>query len=51
VEYTDQPGQDWSVSKVIKRGFARSGKVLRAEEVVVRRFKAEPSASDEAGES
>lgn len=39
VEFTDKPTQDWAVSKVIKRGFARSGKVLRAEEVVVKRYR------------
>ena len=51
VEQTDQPSQDWTVSKVIKRGFARSGKVLRAEEVVVRRFKAVAPASESEGDS
>lgn len=40
VEYTDKEGEDWSVSKVVKRGFTRGEKVLRAEEVVVRRFRA-----------
>ena len=30
---------DYTIENVLKRGFTRSGRLLRAEEVVVRRFK------------
>lgn len=33
--------EDYTVHNVLKRGFTRDGRVLRAEEVVVRRFKGE----------
>ncbi len=50
VEYTEDAEADWTVAKVVKRGFTRGEKVLRAEEVVVRRFRASGSA-DGGGES
>jgi molecular chaperone GrpE (heat shock protein) len=39
VEPTDDKDLDYKISKVLKRGFDRAGKVLRAEEVVIHRFK------------
>ncbi len=35
---TDSKDEDYAVDNVLKRGFTRGGRVLRAEEVVVRRF-------------
>ena len=35
------PEEDYTVDGVLKRGFTRGGRVLRAEEVVVRRFPSE----------
>ena len=32
---------DYSIDNVLKRGFTRGGRVLRAEEVVVRRFQSQ----------
>ena len=50
VEYTPDDAEDWSVAKVVKRGFTRGDKVLRAEEVVVRRFRADaPPTGDRSG--
>ena len=34
----DTEGDDYAIEQVLKRGFTRAGRVLRAEEVVVRRF-------------
>ncbi len=36
---TDDPRQDWTVERVLKRGFTRGGRLLRAEEVAVRRHR------------
>jgi molecular chaperone GrpE (heat shock protein) len=46
VEYTSEVGQDWTVAKVVKRGFSRVNQVLRAEEVVVRRYKEETPSNE-----
>ena len=35
----DSSDDDYTIENVLKRGFTRSGRLLRAEEVVVRRFK------------
>jgi len=35
---TSDKSRDWDVEQVLKRGFTRAGKVLRAEEVVVYRY-------------
>ena len=35
---TDDPRMDWRVDQVLKRGFTRAGRTLRAEEVVVHRY-------------
>jgi molecular chaperone GrpE (heat shock protein) len=37
---TSDPTQDYRVQKVLKRGFTRGGRSLRAEEVVLARFRA-----------
>ncbi len=34
----DGESDDYAIEQILKRGFTRSGRVLRAEEVVVRRF-------------
>ena len=34
----DTEADDYAIEQVLKRGFTRAGRVLRAEEVVVRRF-------------
>ena len=34
----DTESDDYAIEQVLKRGFTRAGRVLRAEEVVVRRF-------------
>jgi len=39
VESTSDKDLDYKISKVLKRGFERSSKVLRAEEVVIHRHK------------
>ncbi len=39
VEYTEDPDQDHEVVKVIKRGFMWKDRVVRAEEVVMRKWK------------
>ena len=51
---TDKPERDYQVKQVVKRGFSRANRVLRAEEVVVYRADAaataptrKPGASDE----
>ena len=36
---TDTPSEDQSIQQVLKRGFNRGDRVLRAEEVIIRRFK------------
>lgn len=41
------PGDDWKIEAVLKRGFLRSDKVLRAEEVSVYRHNADPGGSKE----
>ena len=50
VEYSSEPSKDWAVSRVVKRGFSRADKVLRAEEVVVTRFRNKPSEPDRGGD-
>ena len=35
---TSDPSQDQTVEKILKRGFSRAGRTLRAEEVVVHRY-------------
>ncbi len=40
---TDEPELDYHVHHVVKRGFARGGRALRAEEVVVYRYQGEQS--------
>ena len=49
-EYSSEPSKDWAVSRVVKRGFSRADKVLRAEEVVVTRFRNKPSEPDRGGD-
>lgn len=39
VEYTEDPDQDHEVVKVIKRGFLWKNRVIRAEEVVIKKWK------------
>lgn len=41
---TDEPDLDYHVHHVVKRGFARGGRALRAEEVVVYRYQGELNA-------
>lgn len=52
VVYSDDASKDYQVRQVLKRGFARGGRVLRPEEVVIQRY--EPGrgvdADDGAGE-
>ena len=40
---TESQEEDYSIHNVLKRGFTRGGRVLRAEEVVVRRFQSQTS--------
>ena len=40
-----EPGQDYKVQQVVKRGFMRGGRMLRAEEVVV--FRHQPASPDD----
>ena len=47
VEPTDQPGEDTLVVRLVKRGFLWHERVLRPEEVVVKRYR-EPSSSSSA---
>lgn len=42
---TDDPDLDYTVQRVLKRGFVRAGKKLRAEEVIIQRHTA-PSPKD-----
>ena len=39
VEPTDDPDQDYKIKQVLKRGFMRSGRILRAEEVILSRHR------------
>lgn len=39
VVYSDAPEMDYRVDHVLKRGFTRAGRLLRAEEVVLTRFR------------
>ncbi len=39
VEYTEDPDQDHVVVKVVKRGFLWKDRVVRAEEVVIKKWK------------
>ena len=39
VEFTEDPDQDHKVVKVVKRGFLWKDRVVRAEEVVIRKWK------------
>ncbi len=39
---TDDPDMDYTVKRVLKRGFSRAGRKLRAEEVIIHRHTASP---------
>jgi molecular chaperone GrpE (heat shock protein) len=41
VALTSDPGLDYKVQQVVKRGFSRAGRLLRPEEVVLHRYSAE----------
>jgi molecular chaperone GrpE (heat shock protein) len=49
IEPTDDPEQDMTVARTVKRGFICRQRVLRAEEVVMRRWKQGSSASTSSG--
>ncbi len=46
VVYSGDEAKDYRVRQVLKRGFTRSGRILRPEEVVITRFESDMKAAD-----